>query len=148
MVEQSGDPLAKIVRERQYRDWRHLRIDPASSVKVMRALDGLAKEIADPIHTQGPQHEVTFAQPFALGRCPVTFEEYDHFCAESGREMPRAEGWGRGRHRASGGGGGGSSFARDVPKSPTCSVAPTPRPGNPNGGEGFVQITFDLGACE
>jgi hypothetical protein len=48
----------------------------------------------------------------------------------------------------SGGGGGGSSFTRLVPDSPTCSAAPTSRPDNPNGSVGFVQITFDLGACE
>jgi hypothetical protein len=48
----------------------------------------------------------------------------------------------------SGGGGGGSSFVNPTPNSPTCSAAPTTRPGNPNGGQGFVQITFDLGACE
>jgi hypothetical protein len=48
----------------------------------------------------------------------------------------------------SGGGGGGSSLVREVPNSPTCSAAPITRPGNPNGIEGFVQITFDLGACQ
>jgi hypothetical protein len=48
----------------------------------------------------------------------------------------------------SGGGGGGSSFTRSLPDSPTCSAAPTSRPDNPNGSVGFVQITFDLGACE
>ena len=47
----------------------------------------------------------------------------------------------------SGGGGGGSTFVREVPNSPTCSAAPTDRPGNPNGVEGFVQVTVDLGAC-
>jgi hypothetical protein len=47
----------------------------------------------------------------------------------------------------SGGGGGGSSLVNTIPDSPTCSAAPTTRPGNPNGIEGFVQITFDLGAC-
>jgi hypothetical protein len=47
----------------------------------------------------------------------------------------------------SGGGGSGSSFTRSPPGSPTCSAAPTSNPGNPNGGQGFVQITFDLGAC-
>jgi hypothetical protein len=48
----------------------------------------------------------------------------------------------------SGGGGGGSSFVREVPDSPSCAAAPRTRPPNPNGLEGFVQITFDLGACE
>jgi formylglycine-generating enzyme required for sulfatase activity len=46
---------------------------------------------------EGPQHEVRFAQPFALGRYPVTFDEYDHFCAETGRRDAIDLGWGRGR---------------------------------------------------
>lgn len=46
---------------------------------------------------EGPQHEVTISHPFALGRYPVTFDEYDHFCNESGRKKPSDEGWGRGR---------------------------------------------------
>jgi hypothetical protein len=48
----------------------------------------------------------------------------------------------------SGGGGGGSSLARMPPAgSPTCATGPTTRPDNPNGVEGFVQITIDLGMC-
>ena len=48
----------------------------------------------------------------------------------------------------SGGGGGGSSFVRNVPNSPSCSAVPSKRPDNPNGARGFVQLTFDLGACQ
>jgi formylglycine-generating enzyme required for sulfatase activity len=44
-----------------------------------------------------PQHRVTFASGFALGRYPVTFAEYDRFCMEIGREQPPDQGWGRGR---------------------------------------------------
>lgn len=44
-----------------------------------------------------PQHEVTLAKPFALGRFAVTFEEYDAFSAASGAKKPDDEGWGRGR---------------------------------------------------
>ncbi len=46
---------------------------------------------------EGPQHEVTIGARFGIGRYPVTFEEYDHFCAETGREKPIDRGWGRGR---------------------------------------------------
>jgi formylglycine-generating enzyme required for sulfatase activity len=45
---------------------------------------------------EGPQHRVTIARPFALGRYAVTFEEYDAFCA-TGRDEPADRGWGRGR---------------------------------------------------
>ncbi len=44
-----------------------------------------------------PQHEVVFAQPFALGRFPVIFEEYDHFCEQTGRKEVSDLDWGRGR---------------------------------------------------
>ena len=43
-----------------------------------------------------PVHEVTFTYDFYMGRHPVTFEEYDRFCAETGRPEPSDEGWGRG----------------------------------------------------
>lgn len=43
-----------------------------------------------------PQHEVSIAQPFALGVYPVTFDDYDLFCNQFGRERPRDENWGRG----------------------------------------------------
>ncbi len=46
---------------------------------------------------EGPQVVVRIAEPFALGRYPVTFEEYDAFVAATGRERPLDAGWGRGR---------------------------------------------------
>ena len=46
---------------------------------------------------EGPQRRINFTEPFAMGRYPVTFAEYDHFCEESGRDKPGDEGWGRGR---------------------------------------------------
>ncbi|MDS4032393.1 MAG: SUMF1/EgtB/PvdO family nonheme iron enzyme [Candidatus Contendobacter sp.] len=42
------------------------------------------------------QHRVRVAS-FAMGQYEVTFEEYDRFCAATGREKPSDEGWGRGR---------------------------------------------------
>lgn len=41
------------------------------------------------------QHEVTISKPFGLGMYPVTFDEYDYFCDQTGREKPDDEGWGR-----------------------------------------------------
>jgi len=47
---------------------------------------------------EGPQHRVTLARPFAIGRLAVTFDDYDAFCAATKRERPDDdEGWGRGR---------------------------------------------------
>jgi formylglycine-generating enzyme required for sulfatase activity len=46
---------------------------------------------------EGPQHRVTIARRFAIGRYPVTFDEYDRFCEATGREKPADATWGRGR---------------------------------------------------
>ena len=45
-----------------------------------------------------PQHRVTISERFALGRYPVTFNEYDRFCEETRWEKPADDNsWGRGR---------------------------------------------------
>lgn len=46
---------------------------------------------------EGPRHHVIIKKPFALGRYPVTFEEYDFFCDQTGAKRPKDGGWGRGR---------------------------------------------------
>ncbi|MEM9725663.1 MAG: SUMF1/EgtB/PvdO family nonheme iron enzyme, partial [Pseudomonadota bacterium] len=47
--------------------------------------------------SDGPLRQVILRQPFALGRLAVTFEEYDAFCAATGRAPPPDCGWGRGK---------------------------------------------------
>jgi formylglycine-generating enzyme required for sulfatase activity len=47
-----------------------------------------------------PQHRVTIDRRFAIGRYPVTFDEYDRFCQAKGRNKPEDQGWGRGRQPA------------------------------------------------
>jgi formylglycine-generating enzyme required for sulfatase activity len=42
-----------------------------------------------------PVHDITIIKPFALGKYPVTFAEYDYFCEKNGEEKPKDEGWGR-----------------------------------------------------
>ncbi len=44
-----------------------------------------------------PQHEVRIARPFALGRYPMTFAEYDEFCRATNGEPPDDSGWGHER---------------------------------------------------
>jgi formylglycine-generating enzyme required for sulfatase activity len=48
---------------------------------------------------EGPQHTVTIARPFAIGRFEVTFDDWDACAADGGcnRYKPSDEGWGRGR---------------------------------------------------
>jgi formylglycine-generating enzyme required for sulfatase activity len=48
--------------------------------------------------TDGPQHKVTIARPFAVGKYEVTFDEWDACVAAGGcAHKPGDQGWGRGR---------------------------------------------------
>ncbi|WP_426957380.1 formylglycine-generating enzyme family protein [Muricoccus radiodurans] len=47
-----------------------------------------------------PTRIVRIARPFALGRTPVTFAEWDLFAEATGRYRPPDEGWGRGNRPA------------------------------------------------
>jgi formylglycine-generating enzyme required for sulfatase activity len=49
---------------------------------------------------EGPVHTVRIAKPFAVGRYPITFDEYDWFTSATGRPSPHDQGWGRGRQPA------------------------------------------------
>ena len=44
-----------------------------------------------------PVHTVTISRPIAMGRYPVTFEDYDRYVSATGAERPADAGWGRGR---------------------------------------------------
>ncbi|MET1112273.1 MAG: formylglycine-generating enzyme family protein [Allosphingosinicella sp.] len=44
---------------------------------------------------EGPLQRIEL-RPFLIGRYPVTFAQYDHFCADTGRGKPDDRGWGRG----------------------------------------------------
>jgi formylglycine-generating enzyme required for sulfatase activity len=48
---------------------------------------------------EGPQHRVTFAQPFAVGRFAITFDEWEACVADGGCDgyKPNDQGYGRGR---------------------------------------------------
>jgi formylglycine-generating enzyme required for sulfatase activity len=69
---------------------------PASHF-LMGAKDGEAARSPD----EGPQHEVSFARPFAIGRFTVTMSEWDACVAAGGCSYrPVDQGWGRGRQPA------------------------------------------------
>jgi formylglycine-generating enzyme required for sulfatase activity len=44
---------------------------------------------------EGPQHFVTLCKALAIGRDPVTFDEYDRFALATGRGLQEDQGWGR-----------------------------------------------------
>jgi formylglycine-generating enzyme required for sulfatase activity len=49
------------------------------------------------VKPERPQHLVRITYRLAVGRYPVTFEEYEQFCRQVGRKKPADEDWGRGR---------------------------------------------------
>ncbi len=59
---------------------------------------GIAQERAGEFDDEGPQHKVTIAKPFAVGRFAVTFAEWDACVAAGGcgGYKPGDSGWGRG----------------------------------------------------
>ena len=59
---------------------------------------GSPADEAERLDNEGPQHSVTFAQPFAIGKYEVTFDQWDACVADGGCDFrPDDEGWGRGR---------------------------------------------------
>jgi formylglycine-generating enzyme required for sulfatase activity len=60
-------------------------------------LMGATEQDPDAQDSEAPQHRVRIPQVLALGRFPVTFEEYGRFAVATGRKKPSDEGWGRGR---------------------------------------------------
>lgn len=63
---------------------------PAGTFK-MGDIQGKGSDYEKPVHT------VTIAKPFAIGRYPIIFDEYDRFASAKGRPSPNDQGWGRGR---------------------------------------------------
>jgi len=71
--------------------------EPATGMQFVR-IPGGAFTMGD--HTEKdsnalPLREVT-VPGFYMGKFEVTFEQYDQYCEEKGREKPADEGWGRG----------------------------------------------------
>ncbi|MGO9545162.1 MAG: formylglycine-generating enzyme family protein [Rhodomicrobium sp.] len=68
-------------------------VAPSGSFMMGSPSDG-----PEPLEGEGPQHRVTFAKPFAIGKFSVTFEEWDVCVANGGCRgyKPSDEGWGRG----------------------------------------------------
>ncbi|MGO9172816.1 MAG: SUMF1/EgtB/PvdO family nonheme iron enzyme [Rhodomicrobium sp.] len=83
---------------RDFNDAPEMVVVPAGSF-MMGSKDGEGND------DERPQHKATIPQAFAVGKCPVTFAEWDAYVAEGGsgilgfgkRYSPSDHGWGRGR---------------------------------------------------
>jgi len=51
----------------------------------------------DGFSDEKPTHKVELTYDFYVGKYPVTFDEYDRYCGETGAEKPSDWDWGRGR---------------------------------------------------
>jgi formylglycine-generating enzyme required for sulfatase activity len=58
---------------------------------------GSADGEADRLPNEGPVHTVTFAQPFAIGKYEITFDEWEACVVAKRCEAVGDDGWGRGR---------------------------------------------------
>ncbi|MBL8658611.1 MAG: SUMF1/EgtB/PvdO family nonheme iron enzyme [Rhodospirillales bacterium] len=91
------------IRAEAIKDFAAFRDIDAPWCPVMVALPageflmGSPEDEKERYKNEGPQHRVAIDRRFAMGRHPVTFDEYDHFCAATKREKPGDYGWGRGR---------------------------------------------------
>jgi formylglycine-generating enzyme required for sulfatase activity len=72
-------------------------VPEAGAVHHITFLMGSPKSEGGRYDDEGPQHRVTIDYRFAIGRYPVTFNEYDHFCDITKRKKPDDQGWDRGR---------------------------------------------------
>ncbi len=61
-------------------------------VSVPTGQFAMGSEVAD---EEKPVHEVTIDSAFAIGKYPVTFQEYDYFASITGRLLPEDNDWGR-----------------------------------------------------
>lgn len=59
----------------------------------------MGDSFGDGSSAEKPVHTVTLSD-FYMGKTEVTFDEYDAFCAATGREKPSDSGWGRGKRPA------------------------------------------------
>ncbi len=57
----------------------------------------MGDELGDLQDDSSPTHRVTLTYDFWIGKYQVTFDDFDLFCEETGRDKPRDSGWGGGQ---------------------------------------------------
>lgn len=70
-------------------------IDPLTGMEFMEIPGGSFVMGDNDDELASPEHMVT-VKPFLMGRYEVTFEQYNKFCASTGRLTPVNQGWGMG----------------------------------------------------
>ena len=119
-VQEQADADARRVAEQEQREWLGQPLSQATgaarfadfavfrdvkepwcpkmvALPVGEFLMGSPEDEEGRFNDEGPQHRVTIGRRFAIGRYPVTFDEYDYFCEATERKKPEDKGWGRSR---------------------------------------------------
>ena len=82
--------IGKVFRDRVKKEGPEMVVIPAGSFR-MGDLEGGGDKNELPVRI------VRIEKSFAIGRYEVTFEEYDQFAVDTGRQLPPDQGWGRER---------------------------------------------------
>jgi formylglycine-generating enzyme required for sulfatase activity len=91
-------PVAKLISDLAvFRDIDAPWCPEMMALPVGEFLMGSPKDEGGRASDEGPLHRVMIGRRCAIGRYPVTFDEYDHFCAATTRDKPADAGWGRSR---------------------------------------------------
>jgi formylglycine-generating enzyme required for sulfatase activity len=88
-------PKASKVARNEKGHWEAVFLDDITMVYVPEGEFTLGSPAREGDADEHPSHRV-FLDGFWIGKTEVTFEQYDRFCDETGREKAADEGWGRG----------------------------------------------------
>ncbi|THB69226.1 MAG: PEGA domain-containing protein [Gammaproteobacteria bacterium] len=83
------------IEGRIFRDSLKVNMYGPEMVGVFAGTFMMGDLLGDGNRDEKPVHKVTIKDPFAIGRYEVTFDEYDYFARQTGRELPDDNGWGR-----------------------------------------------------
>jgi len=74
-----------------------VKVSEPDMVPVAPGSFQMGNVLGDGAQDEQPVRTVHFAKAFLIGRNEVTFEQYDQFAEATRRELPKDEGWGRGK---------------------------------------------------
>jgi len=96
---QSTPPAAAVKQQPEAQPAPTARPAPEGMVWVEGGTFRMGDTFGDGNSNEKPVHNVTVSG-FSIGKYEVTFDEYDAFCADTGKSRQDDQGWGRGRQPA------------------------------------------------
>jgi formylglycine-generating enzyme required for sulfatase activity len=95
-LEQDLEPVSKKAKRRYLNEKKHWETEFGEDIFMIHIPMGefiMGSDEAE--DDQKPEHKV-FLSSYWIGRYPVTFDQYDWYCKETGKTKPDDKGWGRG----------------------------------------------------